>query len=220
MKSKKSNDNITQLFKKSVISIVIAAIAAMLGIVIDGIVIGRFLGPESMAAYSLTSPVINLVSVFSGVLSTGTQVVCARYLGAGNTKKARGAFSVCMAVTAVISVIIVGSTILFRNDMAILLGARGNSAYLAEYASDYLLGLAFSFPAFILLFEFNSLMRLDGDAGRIFVAVAVMTVLDITGDLLNALYFHGGMLGMGIATTISYVVALIIMLLHFYRTKS
>lgn len=42
---------ISKLFRNSVISIIAAAIATMIGIVIDGIVIGKFLGEDSMAAY-------------------------------------------------------------------------------------------------------------------------------------------------------------------------
>ena len=60
-------------------------------------------------------------------------------------------------------------------------------------------------------------MRLDGDANRVVVAVIVMTVLDIAGDLVNALVVHGGMLGMGVTTSISYFTALVIMLLHFTK---
>ena len=107
--------------------------------------------------------------------------------------------------------------LVFRNDIAVLLGAHGKSAHLLGHTSDYILGIVFSFPCVLFLFEFNSLMRLDGDANRVVVAVVVMTVLDIAGDLINALVIHGGMLGMGLTTSISYLVALIIMLLHFTK---
>ena len=63
----------------------------MVGIVIDGIVIGRFLGPDSMAAYGLVTPVINLATAFSGILATGAQVICAQRLGAGDKQGARKA---------------------------------------------------------------------------------------------------------------------------------
>ena len=53
------------------------------------------------------------------------------------------------------------------------------------------------------MFEFNSLMRLDGDPNRVIVAVVVMTAMDVAGDLVNALVVHGGMLGMGITTSMS-----------------
>lgn len=208
---------INKLFLSSVISIIAAAIAAMLGIVIDGIVISRFLGPDSMAAYGIVTPVVNMATIFSGVLATGAQVVCAQRLGAGDAKGARRAFSMCMVITVAISVILMSVIIIFRENIVVFLGARGDSAKLLPYASDYLLGMVFSLPSVIFLFEFNALMRLDGDANRVIVAVAFMTVLDVAGDLLNALVIKGGMFGMGMATTISYFIALIIMLLHFVK---
>ena len=94
---------ISNLFKKSVISIIAATIATMIGVVIDGIVIGRFLGADSMAAYGLVTPVINLATAFSGILAAGSQVVCAQHLGAGKADRARRAFSMCMVVTALVA---------------------------------------------------------------------------------------------------------------------
>ena len=208
---------ISKLFRKSVISIIAAAIATMVGVVVDGIIIGRFLGPDSMAAYGLVTPIINLATAFSGILAAGAQVVCAQHLGAGKADRARRAFSMCMVITAVVAAVMLLVIFLFRENICVLLGARGNSAHLLPLASDYLLGMMFAFPSVLLLFEFNSLMRLDGDPNRVIVAVVVMTVLDVAGDVLNALVIKGGMLGMGLATTISYAVALVIMLLHFTK---
>lgn len=208
---------ISKLFRNSVISIIAAAIATMIGIVIDGIVIGRFLGEDSMAAYGLVTPIINLATAFSGILATGAQIICAQHLGAGNKDRARKAFSMCMTLTVVISAIMMSIILIFRYDISVMLGARGNSAKLLDLTADYLLGIVFSFPSVLFLFEFNSLMRLDGDGNRVIVAVVVMTVLDIVGDLVNALVIHGGMLGMGITTSISYFAALVIMLLHFTK---
>ena len=208
---------INKLFRNSVISIIAAAVATMLGIVIDGIVIGRFLGPDSMAAYGLVTPIINLSTAFSGILATGAQIICAQHLGAGSKKMARRAFSMCMVITVIVSLLMMAAVLIFRYDISRLLGAHGNSSNLLEPTADYLLGIVFSFPCVWFLFEFNSLMRLDGDANRVVVAVIVMTVLDIAGDLVNALVVHGGMLGMGVTTSISYFTALVIMLLHFTK---
>lgn len=197
----KSNGQIiSRLFRNSVISIIAAAIATMIGVVVDGIIIGRFLGEDSMAAYGLVTPIINLATAFSGILATGSQVVCAQHLGADKADKARRAFSMCIVITVIVSAVMMITFGVFRSNICVLLGARGNSAHLFPLASDYLLGLIFAFPSLLLLFEFNSLMRLDGDPNRVVVAVVVMTLLDIGGDLFNALVIHGGMLGMGITT--------------------
>ena len=212
------NSNIIpRLFKTSVISIIVAVIATMVGIVIDGIIIGRFLGADAMAAYGIITPVVNMTGIFSGVLSTGAQVVCAQYLGAGKADKARRAFSMCMLVTVAISALILAGTLIFKTDIATFLGARGASAHLLPDAEEYLFGVSFSMPMMIFLFEFNALMRMDGDASRVVIAVAVMTVADIAGDLINVLFIKGGMLGMGLATSVSYLLAGVIMALHFAK---
>lgn len=210
-------DNLPGQFYKNMIGMVIASMMAMLGIVVDGVVISRFLGTQKMAAYGLVTPITNLIMVFSGILASGSQVVCGHFLGAGDHKGAKRAFSMCMTVTVLLSIVLMGSTLLFRDSFCRMLGAVGKSADLLPLASDYLLGMLFSIPAVLLIFEFNGLMRLDKDPNRIIVAVAVMTILDIAGDLFNVLVIHGGMLGMGVSTSISYNLALIIMLLHFRR---
>ena len=214
---KKNSKLISRLFRKSVLSMMAAAVAAMLGMVIDGVIIGRFLGADCMAAYDLIMPVLNLATAFAGVLALGSQVVCAQRMGAGDVKGARKAFSMTMVITAILSITLIAIFFFFRSQICVMLGARDESAKLLPLASDYLLGLLPAFPCVLLILEFNSLMRLDGDPNRVIVAVSVMTVLDVTGNMLNALVFHGGMLVMGLTTSISYFVALIIMLFHFRR---
>ena len=212
-----SNSIIRHTFRNSVVGIIMAAVAVLLGVVIDGIIIGRYLGPDCMAAYTLTAPIISIFTAVSSILSTGVQVICAQRIGANDIPGARRAFSVCMTGTVIISVILTVTAVIFRDNIAVLLGASGDSAGLLPLASDYLLGLALAGPAGIFLFEFNSLIRLDGGSTRIIVAVAVMTVLDVISDLLDVFVFRGGMLGMGLATALSYIVALVIMGLHFLK---
>ncbi len=206
---------ITKLFRGTVISIIAATVAAMIGIVVDGIVIGRFLGEDGMAAYTLVMPVVNLATAFSGILATGSQVLCAHHLGAGDKTKARKSFTACMIITVAVSVILMVGILLFKEEICVILGAKTD--VLLKGSTDYLLGVMFALPSVLFLFEFNALMRLDGDANRVVVAVAVMTALDIAGDLLNVLVFKGGLFGMGLATSISYGIGLIIMLLHFTK---
>lgn len=210
---------IPQFFRKNMIGMIVAAMMTILGIIVDGIMISRFLGQERMAAYGLIEPLTNLIMVFSGVLSSGTQVMLAEYVGAGKREEARRIFSMCMIVTVLLSVVLMGILFFLREPIAGLLGASGDSVSLLPYASDYLLGMLFCIPSVLLLFEFNGLMRLDDDPNRIIVAVLLMTGLDILGDILNVFVIHGDMLGMGLSTSIAYGVALFVMLLHFTRKE-
>ena len=213
----KQRSVIAKLFRSSVVSMIAAAMAAMLGMLIDGIIIGSLLGTDCMAAYGLILPVLNLATAIAGVLALGAQVVCAQRLGMGSIRGARKAFSMLMVTTLVIAAAMMAVFFFFREPICMMLGARGDSAKLLGHAVDYLTGLLPAFPSVLILLEFNSLMRLDADANRVIVAVSVMTVLDVVGNLLNALVFHGGMLVMGLTTSGSYFVALVILLFHFRK---
>ena len=206
---------ISKLFRGTVASIILATVAAMIGIVIDGVITSRFLGEDGMAAYTLVMPVVNLATAFSGILATGAQVVCAHHLGAGRKRRARKAFTACMIITVSVSVILMLVILFFRESICVMLGAKTD--VLLKGSTDYLLGVMFALPSVLFLFEFNALMRLDGDPNRVVVAVVVMTVLDVVFDLMNVLVFHGGLLGMGLATSISYGIGLVIMFLHFTK---
>ena len=208
---------IRRLYRSSVVSIIIAAVAAMFGMLIDGVMISRFLGTDSMAAYGIVSPLFSLMTMISGVLAAGSQVYCARHLGAGEVERARKVFSVCMMVTVAVSLILIAVAFLFCRPICSGLGASGATAKLLPEASMYLYGIAPGILPVLLLFIFNSLMRLDGDPNRVVAAVVVMTVFDIAGDFLNVFVFKAGMLGMGISTTVSYYAALTVLLFHFRK---
>ena len=208
---------IRKLYRYSVVSIIISAVAAMFGILIDGVVIGKFLGTDSMAAYGLVSPLFSIMTAISGVLAAGSQVFCAKYLGSGKVDRARQVFSVCMIATGVISAVLIAALLILCDPLCVLLGAKGSSAALLPYAKAYLCGISPGLFPVILLFVFNSLMRLDGDPDRVVWAVIVMTAFDIAGDLLVALVFHAGMAGMGVSTAVSYYAGLIVLLMHFRK---
>ncbi len=210
-------EDINTLFKKNLVGMIAAAIMATLGMVIDGIVIAHFMGTDATAAYGLVTPLTNLVMMCSGILATGTQIICARHIGAKDKASAKKAFSMCMLITFILAVVIMAALLIFRSQISVLLGASGDAAHLAAPASDYILGMLFSVPFVFYLLEFNGLMRLDGDPNRIITAVILMTVLDISGDFLNVLVFNGGMLGMGLTTSVSYFAAFLLMLTHFRR---
>ena len=151
------------------------------------------------------------------MLAIGAQVTCARHLGEGKADRARHVFSACVLMTVVISLIAIVILLLFCEPLCVAMGAKGNVKEALPLAKDYLYGISFGILPVMMLFVFNSLMRLDGDANQVIAAVVVMTVFDIVGDLLVALVFHAGMVGMGVSTAISYYAAFFVLLLHFRK---
>lgn len=208
---------VRRMFYASLGVLVFSSVSTMLGSLVDGIITSRFLGEGAMAAFSIDNPVYNIMTMLSGVLSSGTQVAYSKVIGRGDTDRARAVFNICFFVALGLSVVLAAVMFFGAGPIAGLLGARGKSAELLPMASDYLRGLAPGLPAVIMVPIVSGFMQIDSDRSRTMVAMGLMTATDIIGDLLNVLVFHGGMFGMAIATTIAYYVALFILLLHFFK---
>ena len=91
----------------------------------------------------------------------------------------------------------------------------GNTVF--EPTREYVKGFIIGAPAFLAAQVMVPYMQLSGNRTRLVVAVAAMIVADVTFDLLNVFVLRGGMFGMGLASSLSYYIALIIGALYFFR---
>ena len=101
----KEYDMVQKLFKQMVISQIVSAMAVMLCLVIDSIMIGRFLGTDAMAAYGLANPVLLIFAAFGSLLSSGIQVVCSRAMGTGDEEKINRCYSLSVIIAVSVSLV-------------------------------------------------------------------------------------------------------------------
>ncbi len=199
---------IKKLFKQMLISQIISAMAVMLCLLIDSIMIGRFLGVKSMAAYGYSNPVLLIFAAFGSFMSTGIQVVCSKAMGSGDEETIHKCYSTAIVTSmsfAFTGVIIVVATL---NPLCTLLGAKNPEVH--ALTKDYLKGFIFGAPAFIMAQILVPFLQMSGERVRLVVAVLSMTVADIAFDLLNVFVLKEGTFGMGVASALSYYIAIII----------
>ena len=217
---KKSDLIIKKVFLGTLSVMILSALVVMLGMLIDGVVIRKCLGAEAMAGYGIASPVFVLLSAVSGIFSSGTQTVCARSMGKGDVEKANRCFSTTILTILLLSAFLVPAFLISGNFFATLLGATGDNQNLLPLVSDYIKGLSFGIPFLCISSLLISLLHLEGQRSLAFVATIASSVINVAGDLLCAYVFKGGMLGMALATSFSYVVSTMIMLCYYLRGKS
>ena len=203
---------IRRLFRQMLITQVISSMTVTLSMLIDSIVIGRFLGVQAMAAYGYTQPVLLAFAAPGAMISAGVQVVCGKTLGAGDREGTDSCFSVSVAITALISLLGLTFVLLFSGPLCTILGAGKPGAdnpvfYLTK---DYLTGFIIGVPAFLIAQLMVPYLQMSGNRTRLVVAVLTMTILDIAFDLLNVLVINGGIFGMGLASSLSYYAAVIV----------
>ena len=152
------------------------------------------------------------------LLAAGIQVACSRSLGRGSQKETNIGYSSAVAVAGFVSFAFLILVVLFRSPLATLLGA-GTEGSLFEQTRDYLLGFGLGAPGSLGALVFVPFLQMGGQSGLLVAAVLGMTVTDVALDILNVTVFHGGMFGMGLASSLSYYVAVIIGLFYFLSRR-
>ena len=209
---------IRKLFQEMVASQIVSAMAVTLCLLIDSIMICRFLGVDAMAAYGLTTPVLLAFAAFGSLLSTGIQVVCSKAMGSGDENKINRCFSLAVIIALVVSLVGLAAVVIFADQISILLGAEEGTEVF-RLTKRYLIGFVIGAPAFIGAQILVPFLQMSGQRVRLVVAVLTMTVVDIAADLLNVFVLKWDTLGMGLASTISYFVAVGIGIVYFFQKK-
>ena len=210
---------IRKIFRQMLVTQILSAMTVMLCMLVDSMMIGRFLGVDSMTAYGLANPVLLVFAAYGAMLSAGIQVMCGKTMGAGDREGTDACFS-ASAVLA-LSVSLVGMVLILAlvGPVCTLLGAGrpGPDNPVFYLTRDYLRGFIVGAPAFIVAQIMVPFLQISGNRIRLALAVVLMTVSDIAFDLLNVFVFHGGTLGMGLASSCSYYLALIVGLAYFFK---
>lgn len=200
---------------------ILSAMTVMICMLVDSIMIGRFLGVDSMTAYGLATPVLLVFAAFGSMLSAGIQVMCGKTMGSGDMKATNGCFSVSVFLAAAVSFIGLAVVLIFNSPICTMLGAGSptpdNNVFFLTH--DYITGFIIGAPAFIFAQIMVPYMQISGSRIRLVVAVIAMTVSDVLFDILNVFVVKGGTFGMGLASSLSYYIAFFIGVAYFFKKK-
>ena len=190
---------IRKLFRQMMVTQIVSSMTVTLCMLIDSIMIGQFLGTEAMAA--------------------GVQVICGKTMGSGDSDGTNACFTVSAALTAVIAVLGLAVVLCFAGPISTLLGAGEPGLHnpVFRLTKDYLIGFMLGVPAFLAAQIMVPYMQMSGCRKRLVAAVLLMTVSDVVFDFLNVLVFHGGTFGMGLASSLSYYVAVLVGIGYFFK---
>ena len=210
----KQNRIIRNTFYSQLLAFVLSSLASAVGTIIDGVVIGQCLGADSIAAFGIVSPLMIVFALGGAVVSTGARNRFARLVGSGELERAQGVFSLACVMAVGIGVLMLAVCLPLAAPIARMLGATGKAAHLLGKARDYLMGVAIGLNAMRILWAF---MPIDNDKNLPIVTSVALTLSDVALDLLAAFVLHGDTFEMGLATSISYYVAVGVLMTHFRK---
>lgn len=212
----KEDKLIHNLFLYSLGTFFLSMLTASLGSIVDGLVIGNTMKTHTVAAFSLINPLNFVFAIIGSVLNSGSANACARALGRNEPDKARAMFSATNIAGFGMSVLVMLVILLFADPILRVLGAKQGTQTFDD-AKGYLIGYIFGLPAITGTKLLSSVMQLDSDRPRVVVSTAVMTIVNILGDLLCVFVFHTGLAAIAVVTTVSYYAGLAVLLLHFRK---
>lgn len=186
------------------IPIMLSGILQLLFNAADIVVVGQYAGSDSLAAVGSTSSLVNLlVNVFIG-LSVGTNVLVARFYGAGKKEALKETVHTAILTSIVSGILLIGLGITLAEPILRLMGSPENVlGKSALYLRVYFLGM----PA-VMLYNFGSaILRAVGDTKRPLYFLTVAGVINVILNLIFVVVFHMDVAGVALATVISQCVS-------------
>ena len=134
---------IERMFSTAMLGFVASNLTAAIGPVVDGIIVGTNYGVDEVAAIGLTSfLLVGYRTVTASIISKGAHVIASGRLGAGDREGADRIFALSVLLSLLVAVTLALVSIIFPQQIAVLIGARKGLEHLVKPTADYLKGKA------------------------------------------------------------------------------
>lgn len=203
--------NYSKLIKFTLPTIFMMMFTSIYGVV-DGLFVSNIVGSNAFAAVNLVIPIVMVGSSIGFMFGSGGGALVSKTIGEGNNKRANEIFSMIVYLLIILGGIISVFGFIFIKPISIALGA--NDVILNDcivYGRVLFIGLV----PFLLQNCFQSFLVVAEKPTMGLVISILAGITNIVLDFLLIYVLKMGVLGAGLATTISQVVGGIVPLIYF-----
>lgn len=215
--SKKNIGIISQLYWKLLPSQIFCSMVACLSTIINGLIVGNSLDSNSIAALGLVGVLSAFVGTFSSLVSGGARIVCGKHIGRGEFDKVNSAFSACLVMLVIFGGVITLSYVFLATPIAQLLGATGS---IIETTSVYIRANALGLLPLVISPCLMSFLDMNNQSKYSLLCASILAMCSLVFGLINIKVLHGGLFGIGIASSLSQIVCLVCLALRFFKDKN
>ena len=173
------------------------------------------LGADALAGVGFFTPVFMILVGFGNGLGSGAAFALSKYLGEDDKRKADNASVHSIILDIAVSLILTVILLAMLNPILNAMGAGETIGYATDYGAVILLGSVF----IILSNALYGIFRGEGDTTRPMYAMMASAVLNMILDPIFIYAFDFGVKGAAIATIISSIFVIMILLYWFYIKK-
>ncbi|MGL5069159.1 MAG: MATE family efflux transporter [Sarcina sp.] len=211
-----ANMNVARAVLKISTPSAISSLASVIYNIIDTIFIGRYVGIIGIAAISIYLPIQMIILSVSLLFAAGIGSFISRELGKKNYEASEKSIGTLIAFVGTSAIILLVVGFGFTRDIVELFGAKTNViADATTYAKMMFIGVIF-YPFCIAS---NNVMRAQGDTHHSMRGTMLSIVANIFLDILFIVILKWGVLGAGLATTISKFINFLYVL-YYFKFKS
>ena len=176
---------------------------------VDGLIVGRFVGTEALAAVGGSSAqIINVLVGFFVAMTSGAAVVIGQIFGAGRREDLDRAIGNAVTAMALFGLALMAFGVLASPWLLALLNTP------EETLGDAILYLRIYFvgvPFMMILNMESGILRAVGDSMHPFLYMVAGCVTNIVLDALFVIVFHWGVAGVAVATVASQTVNMLLL---------
>ncbi|NBA01627.1 MATE family efflux transporter [Erysipelothrix rhusiopathiae] len=184
---------------------------------VDGMFVGKGVGPQALASVNLSMPYINMIFAFALMIAVGASTRITYYFGQKNFHESNVIFSLGFWFLGIFALILALFMGFMHNPFIRVLGATPDTL---NYVSQYLRIMIFFSPFFMLTYYLEVLVKADGAPGLSLLGIILSAFVNIIFDYLFVIQFQWGIQGAAIATGIAQVFGFIFFLSYFQSSKS
>lgn len=212
-----TNDKISSIFFQYSIPSILGMLAISSASIVDGFFIGNYVGDSGLAAINISLPIFSFLFGFALMLAIGSSVVAGKLIGEGDSKNASLIFSKTIVTITLFSFLT--SSVLFLN-IETLLHLFGADEKLAKMAMEYLSVMLIFIPFLMIGVVLDYFVRVDNRPNLAFIALLFSALINVLLDWFMIVYLQKGIFGAALATGISQLALLFILLPHFFLQKA
>ena len=168
--------------------------------IIDGLVGSNFFGANAMSIIGLYSPFQMIWLAISSILSVGSQVLCARCMGAGDMNRTKGVFTLTLTAAACLGILSMSISFIAPGRIATILGVAPDAK---EKLSGFIIGRGIGQIPMLVGATLSGFLALEGQNRMNYIGTLFLVILNFSLDLLFASCTDLGIKGLGIATSLS-----------------
>jgi len=181
---------------------------------IDTLIVGRFLGVNSLAAVGCTGSLMFLTLGFIMGFCTGVTIYTGQRFGAGDAQGVRRSAAACV-VLGILVVLTLTAIILPLTRSLLLL--METPAEIIDGAQDFISIVFAGLTIFLLLYLQNCLIRSLGDSTTPTIFLAVTLAINVALEPVAILVLGWGIPGAALATVFSQAIGAVLFFVYIWR---